>query len=118
MHTERDQFFRNIDKVDPTPREIARLIEQIRSEKVPAIFGSEVFPSSVLAQIGKETGVKYVDKLRDDGLPGAPGEPDHSYLGLMKFDFVTMVSSLGGEASKLSAFDPSGLAPDGADYPQ
>ena len=43
--------------------------------------------------------MKYVDKLRDDDLPGAPGDADHSYLGLMKFDFVTMVASLGGDAS-------------------
>ena len=94
------------------------LIKQIRSTKVPAIFGSEVFPSSVLEQIGKETGVKYVDKLRDDDLPGSPGEADHSYLGLMKFDFVTMVAGLGGDASKLAAFDPADVAPDHADYPQ
>ena len=103
---------------DPTPKEVASLITQIKAEKVPAIFGSEVFPSPVLAQIGKETGVKYVDKLRDDDLPGAPGEADHSYLGLMKFDFVTMVSNLGGDASKLSAFDATDVVKDAADYPQ
>src|SRR5262249_32895324 len=80
---------------DPTPKEVARLIRQIEREKVPAIFGSEVFPSAVLAQIAEETGVEYVDKLRDDDLPGRPGDPDHSYLGLMKFDFVTMVAALG-----------------------
>jgi ABC-type Zn uptake system ZnuABC Zn-binding protein ZnuA len=103
---------------DPTPKEVANLIEQIKVEKVPAIFGSEVFPSSVLAQIGRETGVKYVDKLRDDDLPGAPGDADHSYLGLMKFDFTTMVSSLGGDAAKLSAFETAGLVHDSATYPQ
>ena len=103
---------------DPTPREVTDLIKQVNAEKVPAIFGSEVFPSSVLSQIGKETGVKYVDKLRDDDLPGVPGAPDHSYLGLMKFDFTTMVSNLGGDASKLAAFDSRDVAPDMADYPQ
>ena len=103
---------------DPTPKEITSLIGQIKAEKVPAIFGSEVFPSPVLAQIAKETGVKYVDKLRDDDLPGAPGDADHSYLGLMKFDFVTMVSNLGGDASKLSSFDAVDVAKDAAAYPQ
>ena len=43
---------------DPTPKEVTALIGQIEEEKVPAIFGSEVFPSPVLAQIGKETGVE------------------------------------------------------------
>lgn len=103
---------------DPTPQEITALIAQIKKEKVPAIFGSEVFPSPVLGQLAKETGVKYVDKLRDDDLPGAPGDPDHSYLGLMKFDFVTMVANLGGNPTKLKAFDASDVVKDQADYPQ
>ena len=106
------------DFEDPTPKEVAALITQIKKEKVPAIFGSEVFPSPVLAQIGKEAGVKYVDKLRDDDLPGSPGDPNHSYLGLMKFDFVTMVSNLKGDATELSKFDASDVAKDRATYPQ
>lgn len=103
---------------DPTPKEVADLITQVKQQKVPAIFGSEVFPSPVLAQIGKETGVRYVDKLRDDDLPGVPGDPDHSYLGLMRFDFVTMVSNLGGDASGLRKLNVSDVHPDHADYPQ
>jgi ABC-type Zn uptake system ZnuABC Zn-binding protein ZnuA len=103
---------------DPTPKEVAALISQIKKEKVPAIFGSEVFPSPVLAQIGREAGVKYVDTLRDDDLPGGPGDPDHSYLGLMKADFVTMVSSLGGDASGVKSFDTSDVVKDQAVYPQ
>jgi ABC-type Zn uptake system ZnuABC Zn-binding protein ZnuA len=39
------------DFSDPSPREVKRLIDQIRKEKVPAVFGSEVFPSPVLEQI-------------------------------------------------------------------
>ena len=103
---------------DPTPKEVAALISQIKQQKVPAIFGSEVFPSPVLAQIGKEAGVKYVDKLRDDDLPGGPGDPDHSYLGLMKADFVTMVTNLRGDPAGLAAFDDSDVTRDLASYPQ
>lgn len=103
---------------DPTPKEIADLIKQIREEKVPAVFGSEVFPSPVLEQIGKETGVRYVDVLRDDDLLGEPGDPEHSFLGLMRFDYITMVQSLGGDPAALEAFDPSDVAPDNAEYPQ
>ncbi|HUR24149.1 MAG TPA: metal ABC transporter substrate-binding protein [Acidimicrobiales bacterium] len=102
---------------EPTPREVAGLIQQVRQVGVPAIFGSEVFPSPVLARIGSEAGVRYVDKLRDDDLPGAPGDPDHSWLGLMKFDFVTMVESLGGDASALKAVQVPGTAGT-AVYPQ
>ena len=103
---------------DPTPKEVSSLIRQVRRTGVPAIFGSEVFPSPVLAQIGKEAGVTYVDKLRDDDLPGAPGDVDHSYLGLMKFDFVTMITSLGGDAAALNAFDATSTVRDAAGYPQ
>jgi ABC-type Zn uptake system ZnuABC Zn-binding protein ZnuA len=106
------------DFEDPTPKEVANLIDQIRAEKVPAIFGSEVFPSPVLAQIGKEAGVKYVDDLRDDDLPGKPGTPEHSWLGLMRFDYVTMTEAMGGDASALRSFDVSDVAPDTANYPQ
>jgi len=103
---------------DPTPRDVAALIDQVRRERVPAIFGSEVFPSPVLAQIGREAGVHYVDVLRDDDLPGEPGNPEHSWLGLMRFNFVTMVESLGGDASALKAVTMGGTAPDTAEYPQ
>jgi ABC-type Zn uptake system ZnuABC Zn-binding protein ZnuA len=106
------------DFEDPTPQEVAALIEQVRTEGVPAIFGSEVFPSPVLAQIGKETGVRYVDVLRDDDLPGAPGGPEHSWLGLMRSDFVTMTEALGGDAAALRAVTVEDAAPDDADYPQ
>ena len=103
---------------EPTPKEVAALIDQIKKEKVPAIFGSEVFPSPVLAQIGKEAGVKYVDTLRDDDLLGAPGDAGHSYLGLMKSDFITMVASLDGDASGLKSFNATDVVKDRADYPQ
>ena len=103
---------------EPTAREVARLIEQVRARAVPAIFGSEVFPSPVLARIGREAGVRYVDVLRDDDLPGAPGDPEHSWAGLMRFDSLTMVEALGGDATPLREVDLSGTAPDGAEYPQ
>jgi ABC-type Zn uptake system ZnuABC Zn-binding protein ZnuA len=103
---------------EPTPRDVANLIDQVKKEKVVAIFGSEVFPSPVLEQIGKESGATYVDTLRDDDLPGAPGDADHSYLGLMRSDFVTMINALGGDSSALTALDITLSAPDRANYAQ
>jgi ABC-type Zn uptake system ZnuABC Zn-binding protein ZnuA len=106
------------DFEDPTPKEVASLIDQVRATKVPAIFGSEVFPSPVLKQIGKEANVTYVDVLRDDDLPGAPGEPRHSWMGLMRFDYVTMTEAMGGDASALRALEPRNAVADHAEYPQ
>ena len=103
---------------EPSPQDIANLIAQVKSSGVKAIFGSEVFPSSVLEQIGKETGVRYVDTLRDDDLPGKPGDVDHSWAGLMKFDFITIVEALGGDAKVLKAVNINTKVPDKANYPQ
>ncbi|MGE5209929.1 MAG: metal ABC transporter substrate-binding protein [Acidobacteriota bacterium] len=103
---------------DPTPADVVNLIEQIEAEQVPAIFGSEVFPSPILEQIAEETGAVYVDDLRDDDLPDEPGDTDHSWLGLMKFNFVTMTEALGGDASALRDFVVRNVARDNAEYPQ
>jgi ABC-type Zn uptake system ZnuABC Zn-binding protein ZnuA len=103
---------------EPSPSDIAALIDQVKSKKVKAVFGSEVFPSPVLEQIGKETGVRYIDVLRDDDLPGEPGEADHSWAGLMKFNYITIVEALGGDATAVKAVSIDVKVPDKANYPQ
>lgn len=106
------------DFSDPSPRRLADLIDQIRDEDVPAIFGSEVFPSPVLEQIASEAGARYVAELRDDDLPGKPGDAEHSLVGLLRFDFSTITTALGGDASALDAFELRDVGPDRATYPQ
>lgn len=104
------------DFADPSPKEMIRLIEQIRREKVPAVFGSEVFPSPVLEQIAREGKSRYVDKLRDDELPGKPGDPNHSYIGMMVENMTIMFEALGGSGEALKKVDPSPVAGSRADY--
>jgi manganese/iron transport system substrate-binding protein len=94
---------------EPSPKEVAQIITQLRAEKVPAIFGSEVFPSRVLEQIAQEAGVQFIATLRDDDLPGAPGAPEHSYIGMMLENVRTMVTALGGRAEALHGLDPTDL---------
>jgi ABC-type Zn uptake system ZnuABC Zn-binding protein ZnuA len=103
---------------EPSPKDIAALIDQVKSKKVKAIFGSEVFPSPVLEQIGKETGVRYIDVLRDDDLPGEPGDAEHSWAGLMKFNYITIVEALGGDASAVKAVSIDAKISDKATYLQ
>jgi ABC-type Zn uptake system ZnuABC Zn-binding protein ZnuA len=103
---------------EPTPKEIADLISQVEAEGVKAVFGSEVFPSPVLEQIGKEAGVTYIDVLRDDDLLGEPGDPEHTWMGLMRFNYVTIVEALGGDAESLKKLDVSDVTKDKAKYPQ
>ncbi len=103
---------------EPTPSEVATLIEQIRTEGVPTIFGSEVFPSPVLEAIAAETGVRYEDSLRDDDLPGEPGAPEHSLLELLRSNYRTMIAGLGGNPTNLDALVFEVTVPDTAYYPQ
>jgi manganese/iron transport system substrate-binding protein len=97
------------DFSDPSPRDIARLIDQVRAEKVPAIFGSEVFPSPVLRQIASESGARYVNDLRDDDLPGRRGDVNHSLPALLVFDYTTIVKALGGNPAAFDRIDTSNL---------
>ncbi|MBA2488262.1 MAG: zinc ABC transporter substrate-binding protein [Chloroflexi bacterium] len=86
------------DFSDPSPQEVAELIDQVRAENVPAVFGSEVFPSPVLEQIARESGATFVDALRDDEPPGAQDAPEHTYLGMLQKDMTIMMEALGGSA--------------------
>ncbi|MDA1256600.1 MAG: metal ABC transporter substrate-binding protein [Chloroflexi bacterium] len=95
------------DFTEPSPREMASLIVQVRDLGVPAIFGSEVFPSPVMEQIAAESGAVFIDELADDDLPGEPGDMGHSYLGLMAKNMESMIRALGGDVSALGAVDTS-----------
>lgn len=94
---------------EPSPRDVARLIDQIRGEGLPAIFGSEVYPSKVLDQIAREAGVRVVTTLRDDALPGEPGAKDHSYIGMMLDNVRNIVLALGGDVKGLDLIDPADI---------
>ena len=95
------------DFSEPSAREVAQLIRQIASEGTPAVFGSEVFPSDVMQTIAAESGAAYVDQLSDDDLPGGPGDPYHSYLGLAVTNLRIMIPALGGDASPFDDVDVS-----------
>jgi ABC-type Zn uptake system ZnuABC Zn-binding protein ZnuA len=94
------------DFAEPSPQDVANIIDQIKQEHVPAVFGSEVYPSKVLEQIAKETGAVYVDKLRDDEPPGDPGAPNHTYVGMMLNDMQLMIPALGGNVDALADVGP------------
>ena len=109
------------DFSEPSAREVADLIDQVKNEEVPAIFGSEVFPSDVLETIASESDAEYVDDLRDDDLPGDPGDPEHSYLGLMVQNMRIMIPALGGDATPMERVNVTLVFEDGssgARYPQ
>ncbi len=94
------------DFSEPSPKDVATLIEQIKAAQVPAVFGSEVFASDVLEQIAKESGAVYIDQLRDDDPPGEPNAPEHTYIGMMLKNMDLMVNALGGSTEALAGIEP------------
>lgn len=108
------------DFAEPSVREVAEIIDQVRDLNLPAVFGSEEFPSDVLETIAREGNTTYIDQLADDDLPGAPGDPDHSYLGLMRSNMRIMIPALGGNADAFDDVDVSDVfeGESGAVYPQ
>ncbi len=108
------------DFADPSAREVASIIEQVKELGLPAVFGSAEFPSDVLETIAREANTIFIDKLSDDDLPGGPGDPEHSYLGLIRRNMQVMIPALGGNASALDAVEvgPVFEGISGAVYPQ
>ena len=108
------------DFAEPSAREVAELIDQVRELGLPAVFGSEEFPSDVLETIAREGKTTFIDKLADDDLPGEQGDPEHSYLGLMRQNMQIMIPALGGNADAFADVDVSLVfeGESGAVYPQ
>ena len=108
------------DFAEPSAREVAEIIDQVRALGLPAVFGSEEFPSDVLETIAREGNTIFIDQLADDDLPGGPGEPEHSYLGLMRRNMQIMIPALGGNADAFADVDVSPVfeGVSGAVYPQ
>ena len=104
----------------PSVREVAELIDQVKELGLPAVLGSEVLSSDVLEAIASEADAQFIDDLADDDLPGKPGDPGHTYLGLMKQNLAAMIPALGGDASAVAGLDIGNVfdGASGAVYPQ
>jgi ABC-type Zn uptake system ZnuABC Zn-binding protein ZnuA len=104
----------------PSVREVAELIDQVKELGLPAVFGSEVFSSDVLEAIASEANAQFIDDLADDDLPGKPGDPEHTYLGLLRQNMAAMIPALGGDASSMAGLDVLNVfeGASGAVYPQ
>ena len=93
------------DFSEPSPLDIAKLIDQIKNEKVPAIFTSEVFSNKIVDQIAKESNVSIVETLRDDVVPGNAEDNNHIYVGMMIEEKKNIIIALGGNNMILKVLD-------------
>jgi zinc/manganese transport system substrate-binding protein len=67
---------------EPSAGDVAKIITQIRTQKIPAVFLENVTDPRLMQQIAEESGAKIGGKLYSDALSG-PSGPASSYIALM-----------------------------------
>jgi zinc/manganese transport system substrate-binding protein len=77
----------------PSARDVARLIQQIRKEGVKAVFVENISNPRIVEQIAKETGAKIGGTLYSDALSEANG-PAATYLDMIRHNAKTIAAAL------------------------
>jgi zinc/manganese transport system substrate-binding protein len=80
-------------EAEPSARDVAKLIEQIRRENVPALFLENVADPRLLQRIAAETGVRIGGKLYSDAL-SPPDGPAATYIDMMRNNVRELTSAL------------------------
>jgi zinc/manganese transport system substrate-binding protein len=78
---------------DPSARDIAALIRQIRQENIKAVFFENMSNPQLLRQLSRDAGVTPGGKLYADALSAADG-PAPTYLRLMRYNIALILASL------------------------
>jgi zinc/manganese transport system substrate-binding protein len=74
---------------------VAQLVRQIKKEQIKALFVERISDPRLIAQIGRETGVKPAGELFSDSLSDAKG-PAPSYLAMMRFNTTALTQAIKG----------------------
>lgn len=78
---------------DPTAADVAKLIRQIKKERIPAVFIENISDPRLLERVRAETGARIGGTLYSDAL-SAPGGPAATYLDLMRHNLRTLAEAL------------------------
>jgi len=78
---------------EPSAGGVARLIKQIRKEKISAVFIENVSDPRLVEQISKESGVKLGGELYSDAL-SKPEGPAPTYIDMFKNNVTKMVAAM------------------------
>jgi len=78
---------------EPSAQEIARLVEAIRRERVPAVFVETTINPKLMERVAREAGVRIGPKLYGDSL-GPPGSGADTYVGMMRHNVRAIVEAL------------------------
>ena len=80
---------------EASAKDVAKLITQIRKEKIRAVFVETITDNRLMEQIVRETGAKIGGILYSDALSGADG-PAGTYLDMMRHNSSTILGALTG----------------------
>jgi zinc/manganese transport system substrate-binding protein len=78
---------------EASPRDVARIIRQIRSEKIPAVFLENIADPRLMQQIARESGAAIGGKVFSDALSGPEG-PAPSYVAMMRNNVSAFTAAL------------------------
>jgi zinc/manganese transport system substrate-binding protein len=78
---------------EASAQDVAKIIRQIKAEKLPAVFLENVTDSRLLDQIAKETGAKVGGTLYSDAL-SEPSGPAGTYLDMFRHNVETLSAAL------------------------
>lgn len=81
-------------EAEPSARELAALIQQIRDDRVGGLFVENITNPDLVAQIAEETGLEIGGRLYSDAL-SEKGGPATSYLAMMEHNIQTLLETLG-----------------------
>jgi zinc/manganese transport system substrate-binding protein len=79
---------------EPSARDIAAIIRQIKAEKIPAVFLENFSDDRLIRRIASETGAKVGGTLYSDSLTGEKG-PAPTYIDLVRHNIKALTSALG-----------------------
>jgi zinc/manganese transport system substrate-binding protein len=78
---------------EASARGVARLIRQIKSERIKALFVENIADPRLIEQIARETGVRMSGELYSDAL-SPKDAPAGSYVAMMRHNTALMVKSI------------------------
>jgi zinc/manganese transport system substrate-binding protein len=78
---------------EASAKDVAKIIRQIKAEKIPAVFLENVTDHRLLDQIAKETGAKVGGTLYSDALSDEKG-PAATYLDMFRHNVATLSEAL------------------------
>ncbi len=78
---------------EPSAQDIARIVRQIRSEHIPAVFLENITDPRLLEQIARDTGARIGGVLYSDALSG-PGGPAGTYLAMFRHNLAVLMAAL------------------------